>query len=125
MKKNIIYTLMIFSLILVFNINILAEESEKESDNPAIDLNKVSYSIGYDIGKSLKKQDISINSENFIKGFKDGLSGISSDMTDTDMKNALMSFQKQMMEKQQMKFQEVSETNKAKGEKYRTEFKNQ
>ncbi|MBP7654609.1 FKBP-type peptidyl-prolyl cis-trans isomerase, partial [Candidatus Dependentiae bacterium] len=42
-----------------------------------------------------------------------------------DMKNALMSFQKQMMEKQQMKFQEVSETNKAKGEKYRTEFKNQ
>ncbi|HPG30954.1 MAG TPA: FKBP-type peptidyl-prolyl cis-trans isomerase, partial [bacterium] len=83
------------------------------------------YSIGYDVGKTFIKQEIEIDKESFIKGFKDAVEGKNSDLNDTDMKAVMTNFQMKMYEKQQLKFQAVSETNKSKGEKFREEFKTQ
>ena len=55
---------------------------------------KVSYSIGLDIGTTLKRQLIDVNAELLNKGIQDGLSGNKALLTDEQMKETMATFQK-------------------------------
>ena len=61
---------------------------------------KVSYSIGLDIGTTLKRQLIDVNAALLNKGIQDGLSGNKALLTDEQMKETMATFQKDMMAKQ-------------------------
>ncbi len=60
---------------------------------------KVSYSIGLDIGRSFKTQGIDINSAALTKGIKDGLAGGETMMTDGEIQACMEAFQAEMMAK--------------------------
>lgn len=79
---------------------------------------KVSYSIGSDLGKNLKKQGITINPKIFAKGMEDGMSGGKLLMTEDEMKQVLSDFEKEMMNKRATEFNKQAEENKAKGEAF-------
>ncbi|MDX2346377.1 MAG: FKBP-type peptidyl-prolyl cis-trans isomerase [Legionella sp.] len=79
---------------------------------------KVSYSIGSDLGKNLKRQGISINPAIFAKGMDDGMKGGKLLMTDAEMKQVLSDFEKEMMNKRASDFNEKAEENKVKGEAF-------
>ena len=84
---------------------------------------KVSYSIGSDLGKNLKRQGISINPTVFAKGMEDGMKGGPLLMTDDEMKKVLSDFEKEMMDKRASDFNKKAEENKAKGEAFLKENK--
>lgn len=84
---------------------------------------KVSYSIGSDLGKNLKKQGIHINPTIFAKGMEDGMSGGALLMTEDEMKKVLSDFEKEMMEKRANEFNQKAEENKLKGESFLKENK--
>jgi FKBP-type peptidyl-prolyl cis-trans isomerase len=90
-----------------------ADESALKSDK-----DKLSYTFGANFGKSLKQQEIEINTDIFIKGMKDGLSGGKMVLTDQEMKETMTSFQKEMAAKQAEKRKVLGEKNKKEGEAF-------
>lgn len=80
---------------------------------------KISYIIGMDIGTNLKKQSIGIDSNILAKGVKDALAGTKPLLTEQEIQETMMAFQKEMMAKQA----EVAKKNKAEGEAFLAENK--
>lgn len=87
------------------------------------DEDKVSYSIGVDLGKHLKRQGITINPDFFAKGIEDGLQGNTTLLNDEEMKTVLTDFQKKMMAKRVAEMDKQAETNKAAGTAFLKENK--
>ncbi|MBA3830711.1 MAG: FKBP-type peptidyl-prolyl cis-trans isomerase [Chthoniobacterales bacterium] len=84
---------------------------------------KVSYSIGLDIGSTLKRQLIDVNAEVLNRGLQDGLSGKKPLMTEEQMKESMTTFQKDMIAKQAAAKKEAGEKNTAAGRKFLEENK--
>ena len=72
---------------------------------------KVSYSIGYDLGKNFHRQQIDINSSSFEAGLTAGLKGEKPALTEKDMHSTMQAFQKQMIEKSVQKEKSMSAKN--------------
>lgn len=66
-------------------------------------MDKVSYTIGYDIGNNFKTQGIAIDSSAFESGFETGLNGKQPAMSQADMQSTMATFQQQMMEQMAQK----------------------
>ncbi len=96
-----------------------------DASAPALETveDKVSYSIGSDLGKNLKRQGITINPAIFAKGMEDGMRGGKLLMTEAEMKQVLSDFEKEMMNKRASEFNKKAEENKAKGEAFLKENK--
>jgi len=84
---------------------------------------KVSYSIGMEIGKNLKKQSFDLNEDLLLKGVKDAFSGEKPLMTDEEIMQTMTAFQKEMMAKQQEAAKKLAEKNKLEGEAFLAENK--
>ncbi|MBA2650914.1 MAG: FKBP-type peptidyl-prolyl cis-trans isomerase [Tatlockia sp.] len=82
------------------------------------DMDKLSYSIGADLGKNFKKQGIDINPAAMAKGLQDGMTGGQLLMTDQQMKDVLNTFQKDLMAKRTTDFNKKADENKVKGESF-------
>ncbi len=95
------------------------------TDKPALtsDLDKLSYSIGSDLGKNFKRQSIDVNPTIMAQGIQDGMSGGTLLLTDKQMKDVLSKFQKDLMAKRTAEFNKKSEENKTKGEAFLSENK--
>jgi FKBP-type peptidyl-prolyl cis-trans isomerase FklB len=79
---------------------------------------KVSYSIGLNIGFNLSKQQVPVNPDVLAAGIKDGLAG-KPQMTETEVKETMAAFEKDMIEKQKV----AGEKNATEGTKYLEENK--
>ncbi len=84
---------------------------------------KVSYSIGVNIGNNLKRQSVDINSDALIQGIKDSLSGGKALMTEQEIDETMKTFQKEMMTKQIAQQKALGEKNKKEGEAFLAENK--
>ncbi|HET6515196.1 MAG TPA: FKBP-type peptidyl-prolyl cis-trans isomerase [Thermodesulfovibrionales bacterium] len=79
---------------------------------------KVSYSIGVDIGARMKKQSIDVDMDILAKGLKDAYSGSKTLMTEQEVHETLAAYQKEMMAKQQERMKIMGEKNKKEGEAF-------
>jgi FKBP-type peptidyl-prolyl cis-trans isomerase FklB len=79
---------------------------------------KVSYSIGLNIGLNFRKQKMDLNPDALVLGVKDALAN-RAQMTPEQVKETMTAFEKEMMEKQKT----AGEKNKADGEKFLAENK--
>lgn len=82
------------------------------------EMEKLSYSIGADLGKNFKKQGIDISPAAMAKGLEDGMSGAKLQLTEEQMKEVLNTFQKDLMAKRNAEMNKKSEENKTKGETF-------
>lgn len=85
---------------------------------------KISYGIGMDIGENMKRQSIDIDPDKLAQGIKDVFAGKELLLTEEDFRNTMENFRKDMMAKQQMHMQEISEKNRKDGEAFLAENKN-
>ncbi|PYK42485.1 MAG: hypothetical protein DME46_10495 [Verrucomicrobia bacterium] len=94
-------------------------------DRPALKdpKDKVSYSIGLDIGMTFKKQKMEVNSDVLAAGVKDGLSGAKPLLNTEEVRQVMMEFSKDMREKSAVANKEAGEKNTKEGEKFLTENK--
>jgi FKBP-type peptidyl-prolyl cis-trans isomerase FklB len=86
------------------------------------DQDKISYSIGADIGKnvsqSLKRNDIEVEPSVVLRAFKEALAGEKLLLTDDEMKTILTQLQKDTKTKSEAKAKAMSEANKKAGEEF-------
>jgi FKBP-type peptidyl-prolyl cis-trans isomerase len=79
---------------------------------------KISYIIGTDIGKNLKKQSIDVNPDLLFKGIKDAFAGDKFLLTDQEIQEVMGAFQQEMMAKQSEKTSKLAAANKKEGEAF-------
>lgn len=84
---------------------------------------KISYSIGVDVGKSIEKQKIEINPESFFAGFKDGQANKTTLMTEGEIRQILVNLQTEILERQKNEMKTQADKNQAEGEKFLAENK--
>ncbi|MBS0286642.1 MAG: FKBP-type peptidyl-prolyl cis-trans isomerase [Proteobacteria bacterium] len=84
---------------------------------------KISYSIGVDVGKSIMKQKIDINPDPFLAGFKDGQADKTTLMTEDEIRKTLMDLQTKMLEKQKADMKATAAKNLSAGQKFLDENK--
>ena len=113
-----------FSAILIATIGFAQDKAQPQKDQQLKDQKeKASYSIGHELGASLKKGNMEVNPDVLLKGLRDGLSGAKSLLTEEQIKETMAAFQKEMMEKQAAAQKELGEKNQAAGEKFLAENK--
>jgi len=84
---------------------------------------KVSYTIGVYSGKNLKQQSVDIDPDMMVKGIKDSLSGDKTLLTDQEMQEVMVVFQKDMTARQAENRKTMAEKNKKEGEAFLAENK--
>jgi FKBP-type peptidyl-prolyl cis-trans isomerase FklB len=89
------------------------------------DKDKISYSLGVDIGRTLQRLQLDLNEEVLSRGIEDVLGGKTMAMTDQQLQETLQGFQQKMMQKQQESMAKkqdemkvVASKNKADGKKF-------
>lgn len=85
---------------------------------PKTDLQKISYSLGADIGKNFKMQEVQLDVDMMAKGIRDAMAGGTFAMTDEDMEKTMAAFQEVMMQKQQQRTMAQSSENRKIGEEF-------
>jgi FKBP-type peptidyl-prolyl cis-trans isomerase FklB len=84
---------------------------------------KVSYSIGMDIGMTLKNQSIDVDPAILARGIRDSISGQKPLMTEQEIRDTIAAFQKNMMAKQQEAMKQAADKNKKEGDVFLAENK--
>jgi FKBP-type peptidyl-prolyl cis-trans isomerase FklB len=79
---------------------------------------KLSYAIGIQIGKSIKNDNITINIPTLFRGIQDSFHDKPLAMSQEEIREVLMSFQKTMMSKQQEALKKMSERNLEESKKF-------
>ncbi len=91
-----------------------AEDAVKLEDSKQ----RVSYTIGLDIGKDFVKQEVEIDTAALLAGVKDALEGKTPRLTEEQMQAEIKSFRETRMAKQEAKQQALAAKNKADGEAF-------
>jgi FKBP-type peptidyl-prolyl cis-trans isomerase len=60
---------------------------------------KVSYSFGLDIGRTLKMQEVEVDTQALVRGLQDGLTGAAPLLTDEQIQQVMQEFQQEMQSK--------------------------
>ena len=84
---------------------------------------KVSYSIGIDIGNNLKNLKVDMNLDLLVRGIRDVLSETKLLMTEQEIRSTMMAFQKELMAKREQQMKVLGEKNKKEGESFLAENK--
>lgn len=79
---------------------------------------KVSYSIGVDLGENFKSQNMDIDPTMFAKGLQDALNNRPTAITKQEMANTLMAYQKELLAKKESQFKSQSAQNQQEGNAY-------
>jgi FKBP-type peptidyl-prolyl cis-trans isomerase FklB len=84
---------------------------------------KISYCIGLNIGKGMKQEQVDIDLDTLLRGLKDGLSGARASMAEEEIKDTLMTFQKDMEAKQEARLKADADKAQKEGEAFLAENK--
>ena len=105
---------------------IIGCESSDNQQAPKLEtaIDSVSYSIGVDIGKNMKTQELDINDKAKFAGWSAAFNGEDLQLTDEAMLATLNNFRKVMQEKTQLRGQQQSEENLSAGEAFLAENAN-
>lgn len=95
-------------------------------DRPALKdtKDKVSYSIGLEIGGTFKQQKMELNTDALAAGVKDALTGAKPQLSTDEIQQVRTAWQKEMTEKMQVADKTAADKNKAEGEKFLADNKN-
>ncbi len=82
---------------------------------------KLSYSLGYNIGRDFSQKQLDVDPDVLMRGMKDALSGSTTALSEDEMRQAMMDLQKKMMAKQQQQVKQLAETNEQAGKTFLAE----
>ena len=76
---------------------------------------RASYSIGLNMGRNFKRQQVPINPEAVLQGLRDALSGAKAAMTDDEMKAAFQALEQEIATAQEAKNKDLAKKNTEEG----------
>ena len=112
--RHIIATVLV--LCMLFDLAVAGEKGTFKNDQE-----KVSYSIGYQVGSDFKRQRVNINPEILVKGIEDGLADVEPQLSHDEMRTTLIDLKKRIAAAEQEKMQALAVKNLAAGKTYLAE----
>lgn len=82
------------------------------------DIQKLSYTIGYEMGTNFKNQSVKVDPKVLSKGLRDGLGGNKPLLNKNGRRNTLVAFQKEVVAKQEATMKNVATNNRQMGEAF-------
>lgn len=79
---------------------------------------KLSYAIGYEIGKDFTEKQMDVDIATVVRAIQDGHAKRNPAVTDADMRTALQAMQQKMVEQAEKEFLRVSNENKTKSDQF-------
>lgn len=115
---------MVFRLIAILIVGLFSA-SAQAADAPTLksQKDKVSYSIGLDIGKNFKSQSIEIDPNLLARGIQDATSGAKPLMTEEEVRTVMTAFQQEMQTKIAAQGKELGDKNLKNGTAFLEENK--
>jgi len=110
---------------LFFSGTVFAADAAATSTLLKSEQDKVSYTIGVDMGDNFRAQGIDVNPEILAKGVADGLAGADTLLTKEQMEETLLNFQKQLLAERENKLKEEGATNLKIGQEFLAKNKQQ
>ena len=110
------FTRLSIVVVLAFAVTALAEDKPPQLKDLK---DKASYSIGLNIGFNLKRQNVELNQDAFLAGMKDALNNRKPALSEQEVRETMMAFEKDIQGKQQ----ESAKKNQADADKFLTENK--
>lgn len=115
---------MLFRFIAILGMGLLAASADAaETSVLKTQKDKVSYSIGLDIGKNLKKQSIDIDPDLLARGLKDAMTEGKTLLTEEEVRTVMTAFQQEMQAKAAARVKELGDKNMKEGETFLAENK--
>jgi FKBP-type peptidyl-prolyl cis-trans isomerase len=100
-----------------------AQSSAQEAEVLKTEKDKVSYSLGADMGRNLKRNGVEVDVDLIIKGLKDGLSSQKLLISERDLRRILSDFQAELRRKRVEAMKAAAEDNKKEGDVFLAENK--
>jgi len=113
MKRILIATVLV---IVSLGVGFAADKPEVKDDK-----DKVSYSVGYQVGGDFKRQGVGLNPDLLVKGVQDAMSGSEPLMTPQEMQKTLVDLKKKIVSAQQEEQKKAAEKNLAEGKRFLAE----
>jgi len=118
MFKKVFSAASITLLLLAVAVGCTAQEAEVKLDSTK---NRISYTIGLNIGQDFVKQEMDIDPELLLVGVRDAMAGKEPRMTEEEMMAEVQAFQTAMKAKQEARMQQLNEKNLKEGEAFLAE----
>jgi FKBP-type peptidyl-prolyl cis-trans isomerase FklB len=112
MKKLLIATASISLLVFPGQ----AEQKPELTDNKA----KISYIIGANVGRDLKRQGVEVDPETLLRGIRDVLTGAETQLSESELQETLMALQQEIRARMMAEQQTQAQRNKEEGERNKT-----
>jgi FKBP-type peptidyl-prolyl cis-trans isomerase FklB len=114
---------MLFRFIAVLSLALLSVSAYAADPALKTQKDKVSYSIGLDIGKNLKTQGIEIDPNLVSKGLQDAIAGGKPMLTDEEVQGVMTAFSQEMQAKMAAKSKASADKNQKEGDAFLIENK--
>ena len=101
---------------------VLAGEEQKSSDKIKGGKDRISYSLGFQIGQDFKKEKMDLDAEAFLKGVNDALAQKKPAIEQKEMDTTLSDMKKKIMKRQRAEKVEMVEQRLGGGKKFREEY---
>lgn len=101
------------ALLLTFALAAAQDKSPLKSQQ-----DKVSYGIGLNMGRNLKRQGIEVAPDALIKGVRDAVEGNTPLLSDEEIRTVMFALQMEMRGKRRQRNQQIGEENKREGEAF-------
>ncbi|MEN8258868.1 MAG: FKBP-type peptidyl-prolyl cis-trans isomerase [Thermodesulfobacteriota bacterium] len=112
------YPIITIAIILLFSSFSAAGELSRQTSQLEQEKNRISYSLGYQIGSDYKKQKKTIDSQAFLQGMRDSSSDTPPAIAQESMTKMLVAMKKRVMAEQREEQQEIQEKFHAIAEKF-------
>src|SRR3569832_2845366 len=114
---------MLFRFIAILGLAFLSVSAYAADPALKTQKDKVSYSIGLDIGKNLKTQGIEIDPNLLSKGIQDAVSGGKPMLTEEEVQGVMTAFSQEMQSKMAAKSKAAADKNQKEGDAFLAENK--
>lgn len=115
-------------VLLVTGTGLVADDAlpgpENENANFKLNKEKTSYALGMDIGRSVSGNSLDLDIAFLIRGIRDALGGEKALLSDKELEETLIAFQKEMQEKAERERIAAAEQNKKEGQAFLAQNKN-
>jgi FKBP-type peptidyl-prolyl cis-trans isomerase FklB len=82
------------------------------------DKDKVSYAIGMNVGKAMKRDGVDVDTAILIRGFQDALAGTTPLLSDQEAQTVMTALQTDLRKKQEEKQKGLADSNKKEGDEF-------
>ncbi|CAO0821842.1 Peptidyl-prolyl cis-trans isomerase Mip [Desulfarculales bacterium] len=79
---------------------------------------KISYTLGFRVDSDIKAKGIKVEADSFTQGFKDAQGGVSPQMSDEEMQQALQNLTRDLQAKEMAKIKALADKNQAEGKNF-------